>query len=70
MVDWFHLGLYLGVAEYQLLSIEREQMKQCKTYMLNWWLQHGVQPKWTCVVRALEGIKMEPLARKIATKYG
>ena len=73
VVDWFHLGLYLGVPEHELLCIEQYQrghVQQCRTDMLTWWLQRGVQPTWTRVVRALEGIKMEPLARKIATKYG
>ena len=73
MVDWFHLGLYLGVPAHQLLSIECERMRnveQCKTYMLIWWLEHEAQRTWTSVVRALEGMMMEPLARKIATKYG
>ena len=73
VVDWFHLGLYLGVPEHELFSIQCEQMKnvqQCRTDMLNWWLQRGAQRTWTSVVRALEGIKMELLARKIATKYG
>ena len=73
MVDWFHLGLYLGVPDNELLSIEqyrRGHVQQCRTDMLSWWLQRGAQPTWTRVVRALERIEMEPLARKIATKYG
>ena len=73
VVDWFHLGLYLGVPDNELLSIEqyrRGHVQQCRTDMLSWWLQHGAQPTWTRVVRALEGIEMEPLARKIATIYG
>ena len=73
MADWFHLGLYLGVPDNELLSIEQYRhghVQQCRTDMLTWWLQRGAQPTWTRVVRALEGIKMEPLATKIATKYG
>ena len=73
VVDWFHLGLYLDIPTHQLLSIEVERMKhvqRCRTDLLGWWLQHGKQLTWTAMVRALERIRMEPLARKIATKYG
>ena len=49
---------------------QRGDVKDCRTGMLSWWLQHGTQRRWTSIVRAVEGIKMEPLARKIATKYG
>ena len=73
VVEWFHLGLYLGVPEYELLSIDKSKrgdVKECRTGMLSWWLQCGTTRRWTSVVRAVEGIKMEPLARKIATKYG
>ena len=73
VVGWFHLGLFLGIPYHELLIIDNDkqsQVQQCKTAMLIWWLQHGTQLTWTSVTRALEGIKMEPLARKIATKYG
>ena len=73
VVDWFHLGLYLDIPSHELLSIEVERMKhvqRCRTDLLGWWLQHGTHLTWTSVVRAVERIKMEPLARKIATKYG
>ena len=73
VVDWFHLGLYLDIPTHELLIMEdfrRGHKKQCRTDMLGWWLQHGTQLTWTAMVRALKGIKMEPLARKIATKYG
>ena len=73
VVDWFHLGLYLGVPEHELLSIDnakRGDVKECRTGMLVWWLQSGTQRTWTSAVRALEAIKMELLVRKIATKYG
>ena len=67
------MGLYLDIPAHELLSIELQQMKhvqRCRTDLLGWWLQHGTQLMWTAVVRALEGIKVDPLARKIATKYG
>ena len=73
VVDWFHLGLYLSIPQHELLIMEdfrRGHKKQCRTDMLSWWLQHGTQLTWTALVRAVDGIKMEPLARKIATKYG
>ena len=73
VVDWFHLGLYLSIPQHELLIMEdyqRGHRKRCRTDMLSWWLQHGKQLTWTAMVRALERIKMEPLARKIATKYG
>ena len=73
VVDWFHLGLCLGVPQHEMLIMEKSQrgdVKDCRTGMLTWWLQHGTQRSWTSIVRAVEGIKMEALARKIATKYG
>ena len=73
VVNWFHLGLSLGVPEHELLSIDKSKrgdVKDCRTDMMMWWLQHGTQRRWTSVVRAVEGIKLESLARKIATKYG
>ena len=73
VVDWFHLGLCLGIPQHELLIIDKSQrgnVKDCRTGMLSWWLQCGTTRRWTSVVRAVEGIKMEPLARKIATKYG
>ena len=72
-MDWFHLGLCLEVPFHELLDIEeicRGKRKQCMRDMLIWWLQHGKQLTWTSVVRALQWIKMEPLAKIIATKYG
>ena len=73
VVDWFHLGLYLGVPEHELLSIDKSKrgdVKECRTGMLSWWLQSGTQRNWTSIVRAVEDIKMERLAGEIATKYG
>ena len=72
VVDWFHLGLYLGVPHSVLLTVEadhRGQTKRCKTEMLDWWMNNGEQLTWSAVVRALVGIGMRGLAEKIAVKY-
>ena len=73
VVDWFHFGLYLGIPDHELLSIElqhQRHVQRSRTDMLRWWLQHGTERSWTSIVRALEGIKMQPLAKKIAIKHG
>ena len=73
VTDWLHLGICLEVPFQELLDIEefrRGKRKQCKTDMLMSWLQYGTQLTWASMVRALQWIKMEPLAKTIATKYG
>ena len=73
VVDWLHLGLYLGIAPNELYSIEEEnrgKVKRCRHAMLMWWLQHGRNLTWNFVVDALQGIRMESLARRVAARYG
>ena len=73
VVDWFHLGIYLDIPHFELLTIEQDhrgQTKRCRSEMLQWWLANAEQPSWSAVVRALNGIGLSVLAKKIATKYG
>ena len=85
VVDWFQFGLHLDIPEHELLSLQHPDTHgkvfarpSQATYadvgvrmeVLTLWLIHATDVTWTSVVRALVGIKMEPLAWKIATKYG
>ena len=71
VVDWFHLGLYLEVPEYELKTIRCDypDVKQRKTQALSVWMKMK-EASWSQIVKALVRIRMKTLARHIATKYG
>ena len=74
VTDWFHLGIYLEVNTTTLTNIRHKYRYSdgknvSKTDMFIAWINE-VEPTWSAVVRALVGIKMMPLARKLGTKYG
>ena len=74
--NWFHLGIQLEVSATTLQNIRHRHhhtgdIEAMKTDMFIAWRdneEHG--PKWSTIVRALVGIKMVPLARKLGMKYG
>ena len=73
VVSWFLLGIYLDVSDSELMKIRadhKEKTDACKTEMLVTWLRQTTDASWSMVVRALVGIKMRPLAQKVAVKYG
>ena len=73
VVDWFHLGLYLGLPPHELDAIRTDslgQTKDCRSAVLIGWMRNAEQPKWSAIVAALVGIGMKVLAQKIAIKYG
>ena len=74
VTDWFHLGVYLEVSTTTLINIKYKYCysndnEASKTAMFIAWMNE-VKPTWSAVVRALVGIRMKPLARKLAMKYG
>ena len=75
VTDWFHLGIHLEVSSATLRNIRNRHqrtgdIKDMKTDMLMGWMDNEVHPTWSPIVRALVGIKMAPLARKLGMKYG
>ena len=71
VIKWFEFGLELGLANDELKTIEIDYrfVYQCKTRVFGLWLEKK-KGSWFEVVKALRGIKMEPLAQRIAGKYG
>ena len=73
VISWFQLGIYVDISPSELMKIRadhREKTDDCKTEMLVTWLRQTTDASWSTVVRALVGIKMQPLAQKVAVKYG
>ncbi len=50
--------------------LNSRDIKASKTDLFTLWLKSSNQLTWSTVVRALVGIRMEPLAKKLAMKYG
>lgn len=74
VIDWFHLGVHLGVKEAKLQAIkythERSRnLEESKSDLFSAW-ETTNEPTWSAVVRALVGIGMMSLAKKLAMKYG
>ena len=73
MVDWFHLGLYLGLSPHTLeeMRVDKHgQTKECRSAVFIKWMEDTVQPSWSAIVKALVGIERKPLAQKITIKFG
>ena len=74
VIDWFGLGLYLGIPSVELQSIEYEptlhDINERRRKMLSVWLKRLPKPSWSRVVKALMDLGHETLAQRIAIKYG
>ncbi len=73
--DWFHLGVYLEVPEADLMAISYKHetsrnLKAIKSDLFTAWMKSCAQPTWSAVVKALVGVQMEPLAKKLGLRYG
>ena len=72
-VDWFLLGIFLGVPLKQLHRIESSYrqgvVERCKIDMLQYWLDNNVSASWKDVVRALEQTDQIVLAVTVKQKY-
>ena len=68
--DWYQLGLKLGVPDYQLDKIQRNHSSsQWKLETLKLWLQLKPNASWMNVVRALQRMEENTLAKWIRQKY-
>ena len=73
VVDWFHLGIQLGVSEYHLQMISEAHPRdptRCRTEMLSLWMKTTSELKWSTVVQALAMIGSRTLSGILAQKYG
>ena len=71
VVQWFTLGLYLGIAGYKLekISVDYRFNYEYLQQMLSAWLKTGAAT-WLSLVRALKKIGQSDLANQIANKKG
>ena len=68
--DWYQLGLKLGVPDYKLDEIQRNHSStRWKIETLKLWLQLNPNASWMSVVRALQRMKENTLAKMIRQKY-
>ena len=68
--DWYRLGLKLGVPDYKLDEIQRNHSSsRWKIEMLKMWRQLNPNASWMNVVRALQRIEENTLAKMIRRKY-
>ena len=72
VVDWYSLGIKLGMKAHELATIEKDyhgDSKRCKHEMLNHCLQSGKLPTWKVVADALHLMGEYELASTIQGKY-
>ena len=68
--DWYRLGLKLGVPDYKLDEIQRNHSSsRWKIETLKLWLQLNPNASWMSVVRALQRMEENTLAKMIRQKY-
>lgn len=72
VVDWYVLGLHLGLRSQQLKQIEvenRGEISRCKVEMLDCWLQTDFNPTWKAITDALSRMGEHIAAMEIEKKY-
>lgn len=71
-MDWFQLGIHLGIPHYRLsiIKADNQNVEKCKVAMLQWWLENSVKAKWSTIVWALFKAGKRGLANKIALDHG
>ena len=68
--NWYQLGLKLGVPDYKLDEIQRNHSSsRWKLETLKLWLQLRPNASWMNVVRALQRMEENTLAKRIRQKY-
>ena len=73
VVEWFRLGLEIGVPLPKLKSIQKAHWQfpeECRLKVLQCYMEMIVDKKWLTIVQALASIGQGTLAIKIALKYG
>ena len=72
VVNWFSLGVKLGVEDHELRTIEqnyRGDNERSKLEMLSRWLRSGKLPTWKAVVDALHLMGEQAVASKLQARY-
>ena len=73
VVDWYSLGVKLGLEDHELHTIEQtyrgDGNERCKHEMLSRWLRNTKLPTWKAVADALHLIGEHKVALKTRTKY-
>ena len=70
VVDWFTLGVKLGLEDHELRTIEHNYRgDRCKLEMLSCWLRSGKLPTWKAVADAVHLMGEHAVATKIRAKY-
>ena len=73
VIDWFLLGINLGLPEHELSKIRQnyahQGIDQQRVEMLNLWLRCTPNATWEDVVRALEQMGENRVAENIREKY-
>ena len=77
IVDWYGLGLVLGIPYSKLQTIESDfsgaqvgRTLRLLSYVLVEWMQNHQEATWSTLVQALSSIGKRPAARRIAREYG
>ena len=72
VVDWFKLGVSLGIKHSYLKKIEadyRGDVECCKTEMLSFWIDNDENASMEKLTQALEEIGHRNLAKRLRDKY-
>ena len=71
VIDWFSLGLNLGLQKHELTKIERDYQgnDRRRVEMLDLWLHRTPNATWEDVVRALQQMGENTVAEIIREKY-
>ena len=71
VIDWFSLGINLGLQKHELTKIERDYQgnDRRRVEMLYLWLQRTPNATWEDVVRALQQMGENAVAENIREKY-
>ena len=77
VVDWYGLGLVLGIPPYKLQLIESDlsgvpsgRTLRLLSCVLVEWMQNHQEATWSTLVHTLSSIGKRPSARRIALEYG
>ena len=73
IVDWFNIGIHLGVKEHTLQFIAKDHPRdtqRCRAEMFSAWLKGEGATGWSDIVLALAKTGRKDLSNKIALKYG
>ena len=72
IVDWYLLGVKLGLEDHELSTIELNyhgDSERCKLEMMSRWLRSAKLPTWKAVADALHLMEEHRVALEIREKY-